>query len=301
MSTNYVTKEYLIKNFQNFADKLKTIYQKQENVEFHVVDLYSKLESNPKVSMVSYIINDETIGTDIKEKGFYYYDIKEATPKWIYIEISGGNGLELKPWISGGKDYSKDEYVVYDYKLYQANKNHTSSANFELDKTNWNLIIGGNSYEVFNWKTDYDYVVGDRVKHNNYVYECIVAHHSDLVDFVNDKDNWVIILSEYISLNKNQYDMLVANGTITTENKELYIVNDDVNPLGDIYEETIGADKISTQWVIQHNLKQQYPSHVYVFDEDGNEIVLPTIEYKTENLLIVNFDIPLTGSIKVIK
>ena len=145
MSTNYVTKEYLIKNFQNFADKLKTIYQKQENVEFHVVDLYSKLESNPKVSMVSYVINDETIGTDIKEKGFYYYDIKEATPKWIYIEISGGNGLELKPWISGGKDYSKDEYVVYDYKLYQANKNHTSSANFELDKANWNLIIGGNS------------------------------------------------------------------------------------------------------------------------------------------------------------
>ena len=149
MSTNYVTKEYLIKNFQNFADKLKTIYQKQENVEFHVVDLYSNLESNPKVSMVSYIINDETVGTDIKKKGFYYYDIKEAAPKWIYIEISGGNGLELKPWISGGKDYSKDEYVVYDYKLYQANKNHTSSANFELDKANWNLIIGCecNSYE----------------------------------------------------------------------------------------------------------------------------------------------------------
>ena len=145
MSTNYVTKEYLIKNFQNFADKLKTIYQKQENVEFHVVNSYSKLLSNPKVSMVSYVINDEIVGTDIKEKGFYYYDIKEATPRWIYIEISGGNGLELKPWISGGKDYSKDEYVVYDYKLYQANKNHTSSANFELDKTNWNLIIGGNS------------------------------------------------------------------------------------------------------------------------------------------------------------
>ena len=94
--------------------------------------------------------------------------------------------------------------------------------------------------------------------------------------------------------------MLVANGTITTEKKALSIVND-VSPLGDRYEETIGADKISTQWVIQHNLKQQYPSHVYVFDEDGNEIVLPTIEYKTENLLIVNFDIPLTGSIKVIK
>ena len=107
MSTNYVNKEYLIKNFQNFADKLKTIYQKQENVEFHVVDLYSKLASNPKVSMVSYVINDETVGTDIKKKGFYYYDIKEATPKWTYIEISGGSGttnynaLLNKPSING--------------------------------------------------------------------------------------------------------------------------------------------------------------------------------------------------------
>ena len=56
---------------------------------------------------------------------------------------------------------------------------------------------------IKSWSVDTDYVVGDRVKHNNYVYECIVAHHSDLVDFVNDKDNWIIILSEYISLNKN--------------------------------------------------------------------------------------------------
>ena len=107
MSTNYVNKEYLIKNFQNFADKLKTIYQKQENVEFHVVDSYSNLASNPKVSMVSYVINDETVGTDIKKKGFYYYDIKEATPKWTYIEISGGSGttnynaLLNKPSING--------------------------------------------------------------------------------------------------------------------------------------------------------------------------------------------------------
>ena len=232
MSTNYVTKEYLIKNFQKFADKLKTIYQKQENVEFHVVDSYSKLASNPKVSMVSYVINDETIGTDIKEKGFYYYDIKEATPKWIYIEISGGNGLELKPWISGGKDYSKDEYVVYDYKLYQANKNHTSSANFELDKTNWNLIIGGNSYEVFNWKTDHDYVVGNRVKYNNYVYECIADHHSDLTDFDNDKDNWIIELDKYYNVTKKQYDDMVKNGLITASTKHLYVVEGDSSSSG---------------------------------------------------------------------
>ena len=288
MSTNYVNKEYLIKNFQNFADKLKTIYQKQENVEFHVVDSYSKLASNPKVSMVSYVIDDETVGTDIKKKGFYYYDIKEATPKWIYIEISGGNGLELKPWISGGKPYSKDEYVVYDYKLYQANKNHTSSANFELDKTNWNLIIGGNSYEVFNWKTDYDYVVGNRVKYNNYVHECIADHHSDLTDFDNDKDNWIIELDKYYNVTKKQYDNMVKNGLITANTKHLYVVSDDsnsnsyftttspvTNKIGqfELDEEYTEADKVTINEVLNKLLHVNIKPEI-VFELVGNDTLL---------------------------
>ena len=33
MSTNYVNKEYLIKNFQNFADKLKTMSEKSGRLE----------------------------------------------------------------------------------------------------------------------------------------------------------------------------------------------------------------------------------------------------------------------------
>ena len=302
MSTNYVTKEYLIKNFQKFADKLKTIYQKQENVEFHVVNLYSKLESNPKVSMVSYVINDETIGTDIKEKGFYYYDIKEATPKWIYIEISGGNGLELKPWISGGKDYSKDEYVVYDYKLYQANKNHTSSANFELDKTNWNLIIGGNSYEVFNWKTDYDYVVGDKVNNNNIIYKCIKNHHSDLVDFKNDEDNWIIELDKYFSLSQNQYDQMVTDGLITNNNKELFIVNNGTD-ISSSYEETIGADKASDIWTIHHKLATEwYKLNITLLDSDNNIIYGDIdLDNTTINQIVFRFNEPVSGIVYIKK
>ena len=68
---------------------------------FIIKDKYSDL-TTPTKSMMAYVINDETIGTDIKEKGFYYYDIKEATPKWIYIEISGGSDGD------GGCSLSKD-------------------------------------------------------------------------------------------------------------------------------------------------------------------------------------------------
>ena len=77
------------------------------------------------------------------------------------------------------------------------------------------------------WETDHDYIVGDKVKHNNYVYECIIAHHSDLIDFDNDKDNWIIELDKYYNLTKNQYDLLVANGTIDSTNKHLYVVEGD--------------------------------------------------------------------------
>ena len=161
----------------------------------------------------------------------------------------------------------------------------------------------GSNETIPNWKVDHDYVVGDRVKHNNYVYECIVAHHSDLVDFVNDKDNWIIILSEYISLNKNQYDMLVANGTITTENKELYIVNDDVNPLGDIYEETISADNASNIWTIHHKLATEwYKLNITLLDSDNNIIYGDIdLDNTTINQIVFRFNEPVSGIVYIKK
>lgn len=56
----------------------------------------------------------------------------------------------------------------------------------------------------------------------------------------------------------------------------------------------------SDEWVIQHNLKTQYPSKVYVFDSDGHEIQFPNITYNTENLLTINFDVPIMGKVIVI-
>ena len=151
-----------------------------------------------------------------------------------------------------------------------------------------------------NWEVDHDYVVGDRVKHNNYVYECIVEHHSDLVDFDNDKDNWIIILSEYISLNKNQYSYLVANGTITAENKNLYIVEDN-NDYPSEYEKTINT--ASKQWLIQHNLgTEYYKLDITCLDDNGDYIfgdVNTTLS--TLNLLVIEFCSPISGKVYIKK
>ena len=145
------------------------------------------------------------------------------------------------------------------------------------------------------WETDHDYIVGDRVKHNNYVYECIIEHHSDLVDFDVDKDNWIIILSEYISLNKNQYDMLVANGTITAENKHLYIVEDN-NDYPSEYEMDFTDSKDIN---VQHNLKCKYPM-IRVFDTNDNELYMD-IEYYSDNLTILHSEVEISGKVIVNK
>ena len=145
------------------------------------------------------------------------------------------------------------------------------------------------------WETDHDYIVGDRVKHNNYVYECIIEHHSDLVEFDNDKDNWIIILSEYISLNKNQYDMLVANGTITAENKHLYIVEDN-NDYPSEYEMDFTDSKDIN---VQHNLKCTYPL-IRIFDTNNNELYVD-VEYYSDNLIILHSEIEISGKVIVNK
>ena len=66
-----------------------------------------------------------------------------------------------------------------------------------------------------------------------------------------------------------------------------------------IYEEEITT--ASTEWSIQHNLGEKNLTKVTIYDDEGNEIVLPDITYDTMNLLTVNFDVEVAGKIIIIK
>lgn len=142
------------------------------------------------------------------------------------------------------------------------------------------------------WETDHDYIVGDRVKHNNYVYECIIEHHSDLVEFDNDKDNWIIELDKYFSLSQNQYDQMVTDGLIDDTNKHLYIIEDseEESKLPEDEEPyTITADNGTTRlfacgypMLIDSNTNHQYDStasedsvvFLYKFEAEPKMIVM---------------------------
>ena len=148
---------------------------------------------------------------------------------------------------------------------------------------------------IKSWSVDTDYVVGDRVKHNNITYKCIKDHHSDLVDFKNDEDNWIIELDKYFSLSQNQYDQMVTDGLITNNNKELFIVNNGTD-ISSSYEESF-VDKKDIQ--IQHNLKCKYPM-IRVFDTNDNELYMD-IEYYSDNLTILHSEIEISGKVIVNK
>ena len=145
------------------------------------------------------------------------------------------------------------------------------------------------------WEVNHDYVVGDKVNNNNIIYKCIKAHHSDLVDFKNDEDNWIIELDKYFSLSQDQYDKMVTDGLITNNNKELFIVNNGTD-IPSSYEESF-VDKKDIQ--IQHNLKCKYPM-IRVFDTNDNELYMD-IEYYSDNLTILHSEIEVSGKVIVNK
>lgn len=149
------------------------------------------------------------------------------------------------------------------------------------------------------WKPNVLYSENDIVLHPNKKQwiQCIV-NHTSLNDFDNvEEDYWIYIIHDYFSLKESQYSYLVTNGAITAENKHLYIVEDNNDYPSEYEMDFTDLDTV----LVQHNLNETFPSKVYIFDEDGNEIVLPEIEYNSMNLLTISFAFPITGKVIVKK
>ena len=79
------------------------------------------------------------------------------------------------------------------------------------------------------WKPNTLYSENDIVLHPNKKQwiQCIV-NHTSLNDFDSvEEDYWIYIIHDYFYLKKSQYSDLVANGTIDSTNKHLYVVEGD--------------------------------------------------------------------------
>ena len=144
------------------------------------------------------------------------------------------------------------------------------------------------------WEDNVSYVVGDKVKHNNVIYECILDHTS--ADFDLEKDNWITLLEHYYALTQQQYDDMVSNGLITDENSYLYVVSDGTPTPDDSYEMDFTKLK---DIKVQHNLNCKYPL-IRVFDANDNELYMD-IEYYSDNLTILHSEVEISGKVIVNK
>ena len=160
----------------------------------------------------------------------------------------------------------------------------------------------GSNEIIPNWSVDTDYVVGDKVSNNDITYKCIKDHHSDLVDFDVDKDNWIIELDKYFSLSQNQYNQMVTDGLITNNNKELFIVNNGTD-ISSSYEETISADNASDIWTIHHKLATEwYKLNITLLDSDNNIIYGDIdLDNTTINQIVFRFSEPVSGIVYIKK
>ena len=161
----------------------------------------------------------------------------------------------------------------------------------------WTLISSETKERYPEWVSGKDYKVDDTFSHDGLYYQ-VIKDFTSSVTFEDDEDNFIHCYEKYFALTKAQFQYLESVGKINPNSNELYTIVD-ADDVQDRYSEEFTTS--STDWNVQHSLGEQYPSKVYVFDDNGEEIVLPNIEYYSMNLLIVHFDIPVSGKVIVIK
>ena len=196
-----ITSDKKTYSIDKILDLLKT---KQKKIYFNQPSMSDILEDN-----------DIWIENNNGKLILKVYDL--ADTKWN--ELSGNSNFKLKIWTSG-ENYLTNEYVVYDYKLYQVNQDINGDTTF--DESKYDLIIGGsNVKDIPLWKSGKDYLINDEVKYNNNIYQCIKAHTSFV--FEDETDNWIKIIDDYVVLTQKQQDYIIKNNLI--EDK-LYVVTD---------------------------------------------------------------------------
>ena len=155
-------------------------------------------------------------------------DIDGVTYKWVNVTKKGIEIIEnysLLPTVTDDTIC----YVVNDYTDTAVTPNVTYKKGFYLwhndgiNTPKWVLISYSNN-EIQEWKSEYDYIVGDLVRESGNIYKCIKDHTSGV--FANELDNWINKVNTY-SLTKTQYDSMVALGLINNSTKDLYIITDD--------------------------------------------------------------------------
>ena len=140
---------------------------------------------------------------------FDFRSVRIYTANTDWQKITNTQKPTIGAWTSN-TDYSVNEVVIYNNKIYKCNKAHTSTTDFGADKLiYWNslndnpiindwasgttyevgsMIIISNANNISEWTTNTSYNVNDEVIYNGYVYICKTAN----TDATFTESNWEV-------------------------------------------------------------------------------------------------------------
>ena len=126
--------------------------------------------------------------------------------------------------------YIKDDIVIYAGKAYVCLVTHNSSgSNFYSDLNDsvvkWELMFDGFTWSG-DWQTTRFYSLGEVVKYNGFVYQCIDPHNSTPVESLGldqDIEKWTLIATTYNWLDTWASDIPYNLGDVVTYNGITYI------------------------------------------------------------------------------
>ena len=156
------------------------------------------LNINKKARYIKIVFKSIYKGNNIIGGNFDFRNVSIYTANSDWQKITNTQKPTIEAWTSN-TDYSVDEVVTYNNKIYKCNKAHTSTTDFGADKLiYWNSLIGdiendnpiindwasGTTYEVGSmviisnanniseWATNTSYNANDEVIYNGYIYIC---------------------------------------------------------------------------------------------------------------------------------
>ena len=167
------------------------------------------LNINKKARYIKIVFKSVYKGNNGTGDNFEFRNVSIYTANSDWQKITNTQKPSIETWRTG-TDYSVNEVVIYNNKIYKCNKAHTSTTDFGADKLiYWNslndnpiindwasgttyevgsMVIISNANNISEWATNTSYNVNDEVIYNGYVYMCKTAN----TDATFTESNWTI-------------------------------------------------------------------------------------------------------------
>ena len=167
------------------------------------------LNINKKARYIKIVFKSVYKGNNGTGDNFDFRNVSIYTANSDWQKITNTQKPTIEAWTSN-TDYSVNEVVIYNNKIYKCNKAHTSTTDFGADKLiYWNslndnpiindwasgttyevgsIVIISNANNISEWATNTSYNANDEVIYNGYIYMCKTAN----TDATFTESNWTI-------------------------------------------------------------------------------------------------------------